>query len=265
MPREPLIVVITGAGSGIGRALAQQAAKAGAFVLLVGRQEAALEETLATIPGGSGAVLRLDVTDAEACRVAADWVGAQYGRVDILINNAGRILVGHVDDARPEEVGEMFRTNLLGPFLMTTAFLPLLRKSSSPRIVNVGSMLGDIAMPMFAAYSASKFGLRGWSDGLRRELREEGIRVIHAAPRATRTGAASAFEDLIEPFKMQVDTPEKTAARIWRDVAKGRRESYPAGIERMACAVQSVAPWIVDRVLASQARNARIKTNTLSA
>ncbi len=259
MPREDLIVVVTGAGSGIGRALAQEAARAGAFVLLAGRQEAPLMETLAALPDGAGAVVPLDVSDAEACRAAARRIGAQYGRVDILINNAGRIVVGDVEHALPEDVREMFETNLLGPVLVTTAFLSLLRTSSSPRIVNVGSMLGDIAMPMFAAYSASKFGLRGWSDGLRRELREEGIRVVHAAPRATRTGAASAFEDLIEPFKMQVDTPEKTAARIWRDVAKGRRASYPAGVERVARAIQSVAPWIVDHVLVSQARNVRSK------
>jgi len=260
MPREDLIVVVTGAGSGIGRALAQESARAGAFVLLAGRQEAALRETLAALPDGAGAVLPLDVTDAEACRAAAGRIGAQYGHVDILVNNAGRIVVGDVEQALPEDVREMFETNLLGPVLVTTAFLPLLRTSPSPRIVNVGSMLGDIAMPMFAAYSASKFGLRGWSDGLRRELREEGIRVVHAAPRATRTGAARAFEDLIEPFKMQVDTPEKTAARIWRDVAKGRRSSYPAGVERVACAIQSVAPWIVDHVLVSQARNVRSKS-----
>jgi short-subunit dehydrogenase len=257
MQPERNVVVITGAGSGIGRALAGEAARDGAYLVLVGRRHSALDETAAQLADAGTMIVPLDVTDAEACQKLAAQVGAQFGRVDMLVNNAGRILVGPVDRMDPVEAADMLATNLLGPMVLTSALLPLLRQSASPRIVNVGSMLGDIAMPMFAAYSASKFGLRGWSDGLRRELAGEGIRVTHAAPRATRTRAANAFTDLIEPFGMKVDSPEATARRIWRDVRRRSRSSYPAGVERIARAIQAVAPSVVDSALASQLRRVR--------
>jgi len=96
-------------------------------------------------------------------------------------------------------------------------------------LVNVGWVFGDIAYPYFAACSASKFGLRGFSDALRRELSGEGVTVTYAAPRATPTAASGAFGHLVEPLRMTLDSPEAAARRIWEAVARGEREAYPRG------------------------------------
>lgn len=252
VPHDQPVIVITGAGSGIGRELALMAGQRGARLVLIGRRHSALEVTAAQLSGHQVDTFQLDVTDPSGCARLAEFLEPKYGRVDVLVNNAGRILVGPVGDIEPTDVSAMIKTNVLGPILLTTRLLPLLRRSDQGHIVNVGSMLGDIAMPMFAAYAASKFGLRGWSDGLRRELRHEGIKVTYAAPRATQTSAASAFEHLIEPFGMKVDAPEAVALRIWRDVQKGRATSYPFGVERFARSLQAFVPGVIDRVLSGQ-------------
>src|SRR3546814_7220706 len=104
---------------------------------------------------------------------------------------------------------------------LTRQLLPLLQLSSQARIVNIGSVFGDIGHPLFAGYCASKFALRGLSDALRRELAAVGIGVTYAAPRATRTVAADGFADLMLPFAMAMDMPETIAAQI---VAAGAQE-----------------------------------------
>jgi len=262
VPHDPPVVVITGAGSGIGRELALVAGRQDTRLVLVGRRQSTLDATAALLPGHPIDIFQLDVTDSLGRERLAAFLDAKYGRVDVLMNNAGRILVGPVGDLETADVSAMLETNLAGPILLTTNLLPLLRQSDRGHIVNIGSMLGDIAMPMFAAYGASKFGLRGWSDGLRRELRHEGIKVTYAAPRATRTSAASAFEHLIEPFGMRLDTPEMVARRVWRDVRKGHATSYPFGIERLACGLQAVIPGMLDRVLSGQFRKIRSETRS---
>jgi len=127
----------------------------------------------------------------------------------------------------------------------------MLRRSKHPRIVNVGSMFGDIAFPLFAVYSATKFGLRGLSDALRRELKAEKIGVTYAAPRAVRTPASNEFSALIEPFSMKLDAPEKVAHRIWRGALRGKRTIYPWP-ERLFIYAQQFLPRAVDGGLEKQ-------------
>lgn len=253
MQRDAKVVVITGAGSGIGAALAREAAAAGAQLVLVGRRA----EPLAAVADGLGLAARkpilvqADVTAAEGRRLLREACMQAGGRIDILFNNAGVVRTGALGSMDEAAIRAMVETNLLAPLLLSRDLLPMLRRSKRPRIVNVGSMFGDIAFPLFAVYSATKFGLRGLSDALRRELKAEGVGVTYAAPRAARTPASSEFSALVEPFSMKLDAPEKVARRIWRGAVKGKRTIYPWP-ERLFIYVQQFLPGAVDGGLVKQ-------------
>lgn len=246
-------VLITGAGSGIGRALAVVASARGYHPVLAGRRLEALEETRTMCDAGT--CVAADVATPEgraALREAVD------GRLDILVNNAGTLSVGTIASMDDAALGRMVQTNLLAPMALTRELLPAL-KAARGRVVNVGSVFGDIAYPYFAAYSATKFGLRGFSDALRRELSGEGVGVTYVAPRATRTGAADEFGALVEPMKMALDTPEAVATHIWRAVEAGRREAFPRGKERFFVLVQRLLPRLVDSSVGAQARDPKVR------
>jgi short-subunit dehydrogenase len=253
MTRSPVPTVpITGAGSGIGRALAQEAARRGYDVILAGRGPEALEETALTLERAARIVVA-DVTTAEGRQALRDAAG---DRLDILINNAGALEVGPLSGQDDAGIARMIATNLTAPILLTRDLLPGLRRAGG-RVVNVGSVFGDIAYPYFAAYSASKFGLRGFSDALRRELSGQGVGVTYVAPRATRTAALSAFGHLVEPLQMTLDTPETAAGQIWDAIRAGRRDAFPGGMERLFVLVQRLFPRVVDRSIGAQARHPR--------
>ena len=253
---DGMIALVTGAGSGIGRALAVELACNGAQLLLVGRREAALEETRALLPAPSrGVVLTADLTDPAAIAALVERVGGQ-GRLDLLVNNAGMVASGKLAAADAASRRRMVETNLIAPMALTLALLPLLRAAPSPRIVNVGSMFGDIAFPYFAAYSATKFGLRGWSEALRRELASSGVAVTYAAPRGTRTPAAEGFADLARAFEMALDPPETVARQIVDGIRRGARDIYPRGPERLFLLLQRLVPGLIDGALIKQTAKA---------
>ena len=138
--------------------------------------------------------------------------------------------------------------------------LPLLRRAAPSRIVNVGSMFGDIAYPLFASYSASKFALRGLSIALRREFKLFGIGVTYAAPRATKTDAAQAFDPLVEPMQMRIDDPARSPPRSggrWRRTPTAPMRKGP---ERLFVLVQRLLPRLVDRAIAAQMADPRVRT-----
>ncbi|MCL8382593.1 SDR family NAD(P)-dependent oxidoreductase [Xanthobacter aminoxidans] len=251
LPREVKCVLVTGGGSGIGRALALEAGRRGMFVAVCGRRAAALEETAAALPPSARPiVIPADLTRAEdRARIAAGLKQA-WGRLDLLFNNAGRVDGGDVEEMADAVLENLFRTNVIAPMALTRDLAPLLAAARPSRVVNVGSVFGDIAYPGFAAYSASKFALRGYSSALRREWKGRGIAVTYAAPRATQTDAAAAFSDLIARTGMRLDTPEKVAAHIWRAVDAGRDAVYPAGPERLFVLLQRLFPKAIDRSLA---------------
>lgn len=253
MRLEGKVALVTGAGSGIGRHLAAELAARGARLFLVGRREAPLRETVAMLPPGADAVsCGADLTMAADRAIIRDAVADRYGRLDLLVNNAGVVPVGPLAETDDLRLAQALETNLLAPMALTRELLPLLRRAAPSRVVNVGSMFGDIAYPLFAAYSASKFGLRGLSDALRRELRPLGIGVTYAAPRATRTPAASAFAALVEPFQMRLDAPETVARAVVRGIEREARVVYPRGPERLFVLVQRLFPRLVDRAAAQQ-------------
>jgi short-subunit dehydrogenase len=266
MQLDRKIVLITGAGSGIGRALAVELSQLGARVLLVGRRAEKLAETRALLTRRDlGCVLRADITDPtdrdEVVRRVRSW-----GRLDVLINNAGQVVSGPLTVDGAERRRRMLDTNLAAPIELTVALLPLLAAAAPSRIVNVGSLFGDIAFPYFSAYSATKFGLRGWSDGLRRELAPAGIGVTYAAPRGTRTAAAESFAALAEAFAMPLDPPERVARQIVGAIAADARLVYPRGIERLFVLLQQLMPAAIDLALGRQLAVAttRLRTGSLA-
>lgn len=251
-PNSP-VALITGAGSGIGRALAIEAAQLGYDLILVGRRQAQLEETASLLVAGTARLVPADITTREG---RAAIVAAAGERLDILVNNAGRLAVGRLTDLSDNEIALTVGTNLTAAVQLTRDLVPALSEAEG-RIVNIGSMFGMIAFPYFSAYSATKFAMRGLSDALRRELSEFGIKVTYVAPRATRTPAQGAFAHLVEPFGMVLDTPERVASRAWAGITAGRKTIYPGFGERVFALLQAVAPSLIDTALTHKAGTAR--------
>ncbi len=207
--------LITGAGSGIGRALAIEASRLGMTVALCGRRAEPLHATFAEMRH-SGRHLRLrgDITVTAVRRGIRDYLWREWGSLDVLVNNAGLVPVGPLSCTTDDELERVMMTNVVAPLALSREMLPLLRRAGTSRIVNLGSVLGDIPYPLFAAYSASKFAVRGLSIAMRRELKPYGIGVTYAAPRATKTDASDAMSPLVEPLQMRLDDPAAVARPI---------------------------------------------------
>ena len=260
MQLEGKRVLITGAGSGIGRALAIEASRLGMTVALCGRRAEALHATLTQMTPGKGHLrLRGDITAPVVRRGLRDYLWQHWRGLDVLVNNAGLLAVGPLACIMDGEIERVLATNIIAPAALSREMLPLLRRAAPSRIVNVGSIFGDIAYPLFATYSASKFALRGLSIAMRREFRPYGIGVTYAAPRATRTEASRAFAPLLEPLQMRMDDPATVAAQIWRAVAQDLDSVYAKGAERLFLLVQKFAPKIVDRAIAAQMADPRVR------
>ena len=239
--------LITGAGSGIGRALAVDLSRRGVRPILLGRNEAALEETRARLAQPSqAAVLVMDLADPRQRATISTRVGSVAEGLDLLVNNAGIVAAGAVSDQDDAVWRAMLEVNLLAPMAITRDLLPLLAVSGQGRVVNVGSMFGEIGFPFFSAYSASKFGLRGWSEALRRELAGSGVGLTYCAPRGTRTPAADGFSRYVQAFSMRLDAPEAVARRISDGIAADARDIYPPTAERLLLLVQRLLPRVID-------------------
>jgi short-subunit dehydrogenase len=254
MLREQKCVLITGAGSGIGRALSVEAAQRGMVVALCGRRETALEATGALLgPGSQHLIIPADITNPQDRRRIVEIIGNQWKALDVLVNNAGVVEGGAIEKFDDEAITRTFLTNVIAPMALTRDLMPLLVAARPSRVVNIGSVFGDIAYPQFSGYSASKFALRGFSNALRREWKRTGIGVTYAAPRATRTDAAVAFDELIANANMSVDAPAQVARRIWRSVMRGHDSIYAPAPERIYVLIQRVFPQLIDWALSRQA------------
>jgi short-subunit dehydrogenase len=248
---EGKTALITGAGSGIGQALAIEASWRGMIIALVGRRAERLEETRGRLISAADCLLiPADVTSPEARRAVRDRLARDWGRVHIVVNNAGIVMAGPVAELSDADLDRLIATNVSAPIALVREMLPLLRAASPSRVVNIGSLLGDIALPLFTAYSTSKFALRGLSNALRRELESLGIGVTYVAPRGARTAAAAAVAHFAEPFGMTLDSTHSIACQVWDAVARGKRSVYPGGRESLLVHLNRLIPAIVDRALA---------------
>jgi 3-oxoacyl-[acyl-carrier protein] reductase len=184
------IAVITGAGRGIGAAIARTLSNLGATTVLCGRTRAPLESTAQVIAmtGGKAEVLPCDVTRLESVVSAAQHIESSFGRVDVLVNNAGiGGFGGPLNQLLPEEWDRILNTNLRGVYYMIRSFSPMMVRAHSGHIVNISSLAGKNALPNGAAYAASKWGLNGLSFSVAEELRGHNIRVSVICPGSTNT------------------------------------------------------------------------------
>ncbi|HEY0759998.1 MAG TPA: SDR family oxidoreductase [Acidisarcina sp.] len=195
------VAVVTGAGRGIGKAIALRLAEMGPTVLLVGRDVSRLEQVREQIDrqGGSAEATACDLRDVQAIEALGRKVQQQHGRCDILINNAGVGIIGKpVHELAPEDWEAMVSTNLRSPYLMIRAFAPMMIAAARGHIVNISSLAGSNPLPNGAAYAATKWGLNGLTYSVAEELRDYNVRVSAVAPGGVNTdfgGCASAGAD----------------------------------------------------------------------
>ncbi|MFB5189904.1 3-ketoacyl-ACP reductase [Alicyclobacillus fastidiosus] len=194
MDLQKKVALITGAGKGIGRAIAERLAQEGVHVGLIARTQSDLEDAAAHITSSYGvkvAIAAVDITDRQAVEAAVEKLHKELGAVDILVNNAGIAQFGKVVDMPPEVWEQIIRVNLLGTYYVTRAVLPLMIEQNSGNIINISSTAGERASATTSAYSASKFALMGFTESLMQEVRKNNIRVTALAPSTVNTELAA--------------------------------------------------------------------------
>ena len=183
------VALVTGASSGIGEATAKALAAQGAAVAVAARREERLEELARQITEGGGEALAIeaDVTDEAQARAMVQKVQAQWNHLDIVVNNAGVMLLGPIDGADTEDWRRMININLLGLMYTTHAALPLLKAQNAGHIVNISSVAGRTARAGSGVYNATKWGVVAFSEALRQEVYKNRIRVTIIEPGAVAT------------------------------------------------------------------------------
>ncbi|HQR99605.1 MULTISPECIES: SDR family oxidoreductase [unclassified Polaromonas] len=243
-------ILLTGASGGLGRDLARELAGAGAAVLLAGRDAVRLAAIKAELGASADSVVA-DLTTAEG--IAAANAAARAFGVNVLINNAGVGSFGLFDQQAWPTVEQVLATNLEAPLRLTQALLPWLKAQPTAAIVNVGSMFGSLPYPGFAAYSAAKAGLRGFSQALRRELADTPVAVIHIAPRVIDTPLnTEAVNQLNRALKNNSDSSQAVARQIVAALRHGKGEHHFGFPERLFAWLNGFAPSLIDRGLAGQ-------------
>jgi len=255
MKLENKRILLTGAGGGIGSLVAGRLAQQGARLALMDRSGEALDEVVESIaaPAHRPLPVPVDLMDNQARQMAVAQATAQLGGIDILINNAGLMSFRPFSEEDPQVIERIIRLNTLVPMQLTRQLLPQLLEQGSGRIVNVGSTFGSIAFAWFATYSTSKFGLRGFSEALRRELADTGIGVTYVAPRAVRTKLnSSAIYRMAETIKMNMDEPEWVAGRIVDAIVQERKDVYLGFPESLFVRINALFPRLVDGAMKKQ-------------
>jgi len=231
---EGMRVLVTGASRGIGNAVARTFVEGGARVAMTARGEAALRRAAEEIGGWA---IPADASDPASVDRLRDEVHTLLGDApDVLVNGAGAFVIAAFSETEPDAFAGQLAANVMGPFLVTRAFLPELLRRGSGHIVNVGSIAGRIAFPGNAAYSASKYGLRGMHEVLAAELRGTGVRATLLEPAATDTPIWDPFQ----PDERE-DLPSRESMMRPDDVARAVRYivTQPAEVEVTHLAIRS--------------------------
>lgn len=258
------VAVVTGAASGIGRALAIELAGRGADLALVDVNAAALAETAAAVSkaGRLATVHAVDVADEAQMRRLVDEVVAQHGAVHLLVNNAGVSVTGTLEEQSLDDFRWIVGVNFWGVVHGCKLFLPALQSArasgAEAHIVNVSSMFGLIGLPTQSSYCATKFAVRGFSEALWAELRDAGIGVTSVHPggvrtnivRDSRSADATAKQQMVERFEKSTKPPEDVARAILRAVEANRLRVLVCPEAHATDWIKRLAPTSVHRLVA---------------
>lgn len=248
-------VIITGASSGIGRALAIQMAAEGCKLVINARREDRLQELAAEIGAADGACV-IVVGDVTEKAVRARMIAAaqeNFGGLDILINNAGIGAMGRFDEASEERLRQIFEVNFFAVAEFIRESLPVLKAGHEPVIVNLSSVLGHRAVPLKSEYCATKFAIHGLSDAIRAELTGDGIDLLLVSPSTTDSEFFDAAID--DPTKRDwkkggAMSPEVVASRTIRAIKKRRHEIILTFGGRILVWLDRMIPGIANRIIA---------------
>ena len=248
-------IVLTGATGGIGRAIAKRLEQEGARLILVARDEQRLARLVEEIGNDQNIYVAADLTDndarrrvGEACRIISN------PGISMLINAAGINEFGLFEKLSVNSIRNLLDVNLLSPILLTQELLPLLQQQEQGRIINIGSTFGSIGYPGFSAYCTSKFGLRGFTEALRRELADTNIRVSYVAPRATRTDLNNdSIVAMNNELGTAMDDPAQVADEVMRVIhGPANGDKYIGWPEKLFVRVNALFPKLVDSSLRKQ-------------
>ena len=216
---------VTGAAKGMGHSFVTAALADGHAVVATGRRPNDI--TTAFGERDDLLALRLDVTSGEESKAAADAAVERFGRIDVLVNNAGASFKGYFEEMSPRQVEQQLATNLLGPMHVTRAVLPVMRRQRSGHVISISSGAGLMAFEYSSVYAASKFGLEGWMTALDQEVAPFGISTTIVNPGFFRTSLASP-ESLIWPELSISDYAERSAdQRTWWAAQDGQQAGDP--------------------------------------
>jgi short-subunit dehydrogenase len=250
--------IVTGASSGIGRAIALELARQGGKVVCTARREDRLQALAKEIEalGGNVACVAGDVTDPVVRGRCFEAAQSHFGGVDILVNNAGVGAIGHFETADPQRVRRLMEVNFFALVEMTRAALPLLKRAPRPIIVNISSILGRRGVPCNSEYAASKFAVHGFSESIRAEFFAAGIDVLVVCPGTTDTE----FVDRVLESKggpkwpeHRAVTAESVARATVRAIRRGSHEITPYLWGKVLVLLNRISPWLVDKLMAGYA------------
>jgi len=245
-------ILLTGASGGIGSEVAKLLSTQGATLVLVGRDEAQLE-VLNRQLGGQHHIVAADISTQQGRQSILSVCQQEAIDLDIVINNAGIGQFSLLADLDEAAIAAIINVNLTSTMLLTQTLLPLLLKRPSAEIINVGSILGSIGFPGSTVYCASKFGLRGFTEALRRELSDTAVTARYFAPRATKTAIND--DDVVSmnnELGTKMDAAEDVAKELVSFLSDTSINKYLGWPEKLFVRVNSLLPSVVDKSIYKQ-------------
>jgi short-subunit dehydrogenase len=249
-------IAVTGASSGIGKALAGALAREGARLILAARNQDKLQEVATSLPGES-LVVPMDITRDDDRQRLLDRAVERFGGLDVLINNAGVCSWAHFTDSSEDVLRRIMEVNFFGPADLTRRAVPILTQGEQPAVVNIASMCGRRAIPAFPEYSASKFAMCGLTESLRAEFARFEIDVLLIVPGLTRTDLERHYllskgrADILMHTGMD---PRYVAEQIVRSLKKNKTETVLGSEARWLLRFNKFFPRLTDWIIARRIR-----------
>ena len=240
-------VILTGGSEGVGAAAARLFAEAGASLMLVARNRKNLEAIAAELRDKARVkIFPMDVSDADSCVDLVKKTLFEFGRIDVLVNNAGFHARGNVESVTADELARTIDVNLRAPIMLMRLVLPHIREAGGGAIINVASLAGRTPVPGSAAYSASKFGLRAFTFSLAEEIRDSGIKlaVVSPGPIATQFILADIDKTSDLTFSQPMSSAEEVAQAILDLCGNNQREQSMPAISGVLTTLSYLMPWL---------------------